>query len=165
MEVRDILDLLFGVVGVFGVIASIVFYYREKLGAKDLAAERRSLDELRKVFHWQLQTVHHSCNRVENIMQDPQRPDKAVCEVARCIRDLADAMMGQLLGEVSVFPFGNVPIIDPKTRAEIGRLIDTYPHYSKDYELEYPIVHRPGYLREEKHLQKPQDTTTGAKSS
>lgn len=149
METRDILDLSFGVIGFFGVLLSIIFYYREKLStteleavkrlsiaeldaarklsameldaaktlsARDLEAAKRNLEEFRELFHWQLQAVHHYCNRVENIMHDPERPDKGVCEVARCIRDIADAMMGQLLKDVYVFHLEIRQLKIPKLR-------------------------------------------------
>lgn len=38
-------------------------------------------------------------------------------------------------------------------------MIDTYPHYKKNYEIDFPMVHKPGYTRKEKHIEKPEDLT------
>lgn len=145
MEARDILDLVFGAIGFLGVIISMIFYYRERLRVKDLENERKSFEGLRKIFHWQLQAIHHECNRIEHIMLDETRPDLAVIEVARGIRDSVDALMGQLLNDVYVFPWANVPIRDPKTEEEIGRMIGGEHHYKVDYGKTFPYVELGSY--------------------
>ena len=87
----DDLNIIFGLTTIAGVIVSIVFYYRQRLSQKDLQAEEERIKELRAIIHWQLQAIHHECNRIENIILDPERPDRGVIEVARGIRDSADS--------------------------------------------------------------------------
>ena len=129
MSNPEIIDLLSGLLGIVGTILSIIFYFREKLSAQELENEKKRVNELRTMIHWQLQAIHHECNRVENIIVSPERPDKGVIEVARSIRDSVDAIMGQLLGDVFVFPWGNIPVRDPKTGKKIGRIFDGTLYY------------------------------------
>ena len=135
--------MLFRSVSLF---VTIVFYFKQRLTKKDLVAEKEYISQLRVLIHWQLQSIHHQCNRIENIMLDPERPDRGVIEVARGIRDSADSLMGQLLGDVYVFPWANAPIIDPKTKEIVGRLIGTEHRYKEDYKTSYPDVHRGAYI-------------------
>jgi hypothetical protein len=140
MGTFDILNFVFGIVGVFGTILSVVFYFRERLSTKELENEKSRMNDLRTIIHWQLQAIHHDCNRIENIMLDPERPDKGVIEVSRGIRDSVDAIMGQLLGDIYIFPWANVPIRDPKTGEEIGRMVDGKHHYKEDPNIAYPYI-------------------------
>jgi hypothetical protein len=153
---NTILTIIFGVTTIAGLIVSIVFYYRQRLSQKDLQTEKERLNELRTIIHWQLQAIHHECNRIENIMLDPERPDRGVIEVARGIRDSADSLMGQLVGEVYVFPWANAPIRDPKTKKDIGRLVGTLHRYVENYETLFPEVHKGAY-KEDSQKRKSED--------
>lgn len=148
----EIWNIIFGVSTIIGVILSIYFYLQQRLCKQDLDIERKHINELRGIIHWQLQAIHHQCNRIENIMLDPNRPDKGVIEVARSIRDSVDSLMGELLGEVYVFPWANIPIKDPKTEDIIGRLIDTRHQYKENYIEAYPYVHQGAYIKSEQQI-------------
>jgi hypothetical protein len=142
MSVLDMVNLFFGVAGI---VLSVIFYYRERLSAKELENEKKRVNDLRTIIHWQLQAIHHESNRIENIMLDPERPDKGVIEVARGIRDSVDSIMGQLLGDVYIFPWANVPIRDPKTGEEVGRMVDGKHQYKEDPNVAYPYIHSGKY--------------------
>ena len=45
-----------------------------------------------------------------------------------------------------VFPWANAPIVDPKTKEEIGRLVGTDHRYKEDYEALYPEIHKGAYI-------------------
>jgi hypothetical protein len=49
------------------------------------------------------------------------------------MKDAVDALMGQTLGRISVFPWNNYPIINPQTGEEIGRIIDNRQWYKHDW--------------------------------